>query len=706
MKVSIRVKIVALGAIISALTMAVSLFVSDYLFRMNSQNELLDNVYLWLDSLEDDYLNHEYSETYRARVEDTYNYVNDIYKTGVEDPEEFESFDAKKQYFKNRYKWVYTIDGIGMYWQSEEERTFRANYDDLSETLRNAAVGKNAASVYLVYFDDTNNQMIFLADDSSYIANYKFEYHLPGSHVTVTNRPQKEEKHYSFNYNGLMTKCIPIGTPANSDDTIAYIMIEYNFDAIDAEARTIFLLELLTLSLTYIVLLVMFFILSHFMVTRNVIKLSKSSQKFTDSLKSKKELVVEDPHIKSRDEIRDLSNSFVALENEIINYVDIITKEAQEKEKFNAELSIASKIQLDSLPNSNYADKNLNLKAFIKTAKEVGGDFYDYFYLNDNQLLITICDVSGKGVPAALFMMKGKELIKSFIKTDSSLPDAIYKANNELVKNNYENLFITAFVAIIDFAKHEIKYVNAGHEKPYLLTNGEVEKLDGISNFVLGGESGFPYVEEKHSFNPGDRIFLFTDGLNEAINSKEEEFSYSRIEEVLKDNINSSINEIIENMNIAHNKFVAGEDVFDDVTMLLIEASKNELHLSYQNEDVTIIEQIVDQFEKTFAGLSAKVKSEVGIIIDEIVNNIISYSEVENLELDIDFKLEKNELVIIFKDNGKKFDPLQKEDKYLEEYSDDIETGGFGIGLVKTLSTSQKYEYKNKRNILMIRKDI
>ena len=152
----------------------------------------------------------------------------------------------------------------------------------------------------------------------------------------------------------------------------------------------------------------------------------------------------------------------------------------------------------------------------------------------------------------------------------------------------------------------------------------------------------------------------------------------------------------------AQEAFVNSEEVFDDVTMVVFQTNDNKLHLSYGKEGVSIIEEIVNKFENTFPYLTNKEKSEAGIIIDEIVNNIISYSENDKLEFSIDFEMRDNKLTIVFTDNGKKFNPLDRKDKYLDGYSDDVEIGGFGISLVKSLSKSQKYEYKDKKNILTV----
>ncbi len=706
MKISIRTKIVALGALISVLTSGAALLLTNFLYRNNGINNVLKSVDNWLSNLDDDYRSDVYGEEYRGQVEATYNYIRGIYDLDPDDPT-FTDFKSKKSHFKEKYNWCYPIEGISMHYQTDEERTFRAAYSELIYGLKDAQIATSATNVTVFFIDNDRNRIVYLGDESSYTANIGIEYDLPGSYVeNVTARPFLDGQYYNFNFTGADLRGIAVGSTADPDAKIAYIMIQYHFQQVFDNANQLIKNEAITLSITSVVMVAMFFILAHFLVTKNVTKLNKTSKEFTNSLIKNETLDVKDPKIKSNDEISDLSNSFTQMEREIINYVSIVKEETQNRERMNAELAVASKIQLESLPNPNYSDKNVKLNSFIKTAKEVGGDFYDYFYINENQLVITICDVSGKGIPAALFMMKGKELIKSNIKSEIDLQSAIFKANNNLIKNNDENLFITAFIAVIDFEKNTITYVNAGHEKPYILSKGKVIKLEGTSNFVLGGDDNFKFVSESKAFNKGDRIFLFTDGLNEAINEKEEEFSYSRVEEVLKNSINESNEEIISNMNKAQNDFVKTQEVFDDVTMLIVSNGNDRLTLNFDNKDYSSIEKIVDTFNDNFSFIGDQEKSEVGIIIDEVVNNIISYSGVDELVYSVDFEINKNELVITFKDNGVEFNPLNNNKKYLENYHDKIELGGFGVSLVKNLSSKQKYEYIERHNVLKVYKKI
>ena len=321
--------------------------------------------------------------------------------------------------------------------------------------------------------------------------------------------------------------------------------------------------------------------------------------------------------------------------------------------------------------------------------------------------MVLVSDVSGKGIPASLFMMKGKELIKSALLSDNSLAATVNSVNNSLARNNKELLFITSFIGVIDLKKKEIRYVNAGHEKPYIVSKSGVIKLDGESNVMLGVEEGFNFKEESHKFNKGDYLFMFTDGLNESINHTNEEFGYSRIEESLEGTSELPLDELLKKINDKLDEFTKGNEQFDDVTILVVKNRDGELKLHYEKKEYEIIPEIVDKFEETFSFLKVDTKSAVGIIIDEIVNNYISYEEREDLVIDVHFFIRNKELILQISSNGGDYDPFaNNQEKYLEEFSLDLPEGGFGVSIVKDLSKSQKYEYKNGRSIIEITLDI
>lgn len=298
--------------------------------------------------------------------------------------------------------------------------------------------------------------------------------------------------------------------------------------------------------------------------------------------------------------------------------------------------------------------------------------------------------------------MKSKELIKSKLLGGSSLSDAVKEVNNILTTNNDECLFVTSFIGVINFKKEEIRYVNSGHEKPYIISNDKIIKLDGESNYVLGAVPGVDFIEEKHSFKAGEAIFMFTDGLNESIDDKREEFSYSRIEEMLQNSSGCSLDSYLSNMNNALNDFTSGQEPFDDVTMMIVKYNNGSLKLTYSEKDPHIIPDMVDKFNEAFPYLDNETKPKVGVILDELINNYISYEKREDLVIEVSFSYKKS-LVVEIVTNGADYNPfVSHKEKYLEEFSHDIEEGGFGISIVKDLAKSTSYEYKDGHTHIII----
>ena len=700
-RIPILLKVILLGIVVSILTSGTALVVSHFNQKKQVEKNYLENINNTLDAVDEVFTNNDssYTDTYVDAFEYSKNYIKDIYD---EDPEkrqqgENESFAEHAQYYAELYPWLYPHDPhFGFL--TKEESALKAAYYTITNLLNNFQMSSDTISVFAYYIDE-NNRMVFLADtrmdDSERKPNDYF--HIPGTYYQLSESDlPTSEKHPLLTLGGYQTRYTAVySLDEVNPHLIAYVSIQYSFEKVDQETVNILKNELLIMGLSSLVLIAIYTLFSYLLFVRNINKLSKASSDIRERLVNKKMKDVVDIEVKSHDEMRDLADSFNEMERAIINYVDIIHKEAKEKERTNAELNVASKIQLDSLPNRTFDDSQTSIRAYIKPAKEVGGDFYDYFYLDDHRLALIVADVSGKGIPASLFMMKGKELIKSAVQSSKSLVDAISSVNKILAKNNNELLFITSFIGVIDFKKNKINYVNAGHEKPYLVSNNKVIKLDGVSNVVLGVDENHVYVEESHEFKEGDYLLMFTDGLNESINKNNEEFGYARIEEALKDSSALPLDEVINRINTSFDAFTNSKDQFDDVTMLLVKSWSNELKLHYKNSDYHIITDAVDQFNEKFSFLSEKTKASVGVILDEILNNYISYEKKDGLEINVEFSLVKDGLQLVLSNNGSDFNPFKNhQEKFIDQFNHEIEPGGFGLTIVKDLSKSYSYEYK------------
>lgn len=711
-KFPIILKIGLLGVLASSIAAGVALTVSSVIQTKRSEETLIDNIDQALYSVEYKYSAGETGASLVESLIDIKDYILGIYsQEDVHDKklEDFSSFDEYEAYFKNKQPWIFprpdALDGRTEFFQ------FQAEYHELSQMLISAHLASSGRAAYVCFTDEDEDgeRLVFINDSRIFNSDLADSfYHLPSSHYVIKDTDYKteadDEGYAGYMLAGYLTRMVPIYQyDSNGDGTlIAYLYIEYDTVAIKEQNKKMLLTELGIISGVMVMTILVYMLLAHLAITRNLNKLTKKTDRISADLKAKKEIKPTKLNFKMHDEIASLSSSFELMEQEIANYVSIIKAEAKENERRLADLEVSSKIQLNSLPPNKYIDGNLHLVSYIKPAKVVGGDFYDYFY-NKDKFVVLIADVSGKGVPAALFMMKAKELIKSKILSGLSLVDAVSEANNELTINNEESLFVTAFIASIDFSNNVMSYVNAGHEKPYILHQNQVIKLDGDSNFVLGGEENIDYHEEQTNFEVNDSIFIFTDGLNESINKDKEEFGYERIQKTLEQSINLSLEERIDLFNSNLKEFVGEEEQFDDVTMVTLTRLDNKLHLIYDAKDYSIIEDATDKFMKAYPSIDGEIKSKVGIALDELLNNLISYEKKDDLKIELDFEYSKKELKVIITSNGGKFDPFENmTGKYIEEGTNDIDgivPGGFGISLVASLTKERSYSYKNGKSI-------
>lgn len=276
--------------------------------------------------------------------------------------------------------------------------------------------------------------------------------------------------------------------------------------------------------------------------------------------------------VEGNDEISDLANAFNNMTLSIKNYINDLTSLTAEKERIGAELNVATHIQSSMLPSIFPAfpnDKRFDIYATMDPAKEVGGDFYDFFMIDEKHIAIVVADVSGKGIPAALFMVIGKTLIKDHTGMERDLTDVFYEVNNMLCESNSENLFITAFEAVINIETGYLTYVNAGHEMPYIYRKGkEWTAYQMKPGFVLAGMENMKFTGGEITLEPGDKIFQYTDGVTEATNSNNELYGMDRLKVALDANTNKTMNELLKAVKEDIDKFVGEAPQFDDITML------------------------------------------------------------------------------------------------------------------------------------------
>ena len=278
--------------------------------------------------------------------------------------------------------------------------------------------------------------------------------------------------------------------------------------------------------------------------------------------------------IRTRDEIQQLAEDIVKMEKDIGAYIADITAITAERERIGAELNVAKKIQADMLPSRfpAFPDRtDFDIFASMDPAKEVGGDFYDFFLLDDDHIALVIADVSDKGVPAALFMVVAKTLLKNEASITRSPKQILEAVNVQLWENNTHKMFVTAWICILEISTGNCVAANAGHEYPAIRkANGEFELLKDSHGFVLGGIRKSFYSEYTFHVEKGGAVFVYTDGVTEAANSAEELFGTARMLDALNTDSGASSAEIIWNTRSAIDTFVGDAPQFDDITMLCV----------------------------------------------------------------------------------------------------------------------------------------
>lgn len=280
-------------------------------------------------------------------------------------------------------------------------------------------------------------------------------------------------------------------------------------------------------------------------------------------------------NIRTGDEIQALSEAIKTMELEINEYIQDLTTVTAEKERIGAELNVATQIQADMLPRIFPAfpeREEFDVYATMNPAKEVGGDFYDFFLVDDDHLAVVIADVSGKGVPAALFMVIAKTLIKNHAQNQEAPGTVFTQTNEQLCEGNDAGLFVTAWMGVLEISTGKFVYVNAGHNPPLLKrAGGQFEWLKSRPGFVLAGMEGVRYRENTLQLEPGDRLYLYTDGVTEATNSHEELFGDERLQNALNEYMDLPVEQFLPKIKECIDAFVGDADQFDDITMLALD---------------------------------------------------------------------------------------------------------------------------------------
>ena len=386
----------------------------------------------------------------------------------------------------------------------------------------------------------------------------------------------------------------------------------------------------------------------------------------------------------------------------------------KEKERIGGELRVASEIQQNMLPHSYMQHDDVDIFGKLVPAREVGGDLYDY-YIRDEKLFFCIGDVSGKGAPSAMVMSVIHSLFRAF-STHENNPARIMQAINEAsCQGNDSNIFVTMFIGVLDLPTGRLRYCDAGHDAPIIIENGELRMEECNPHLPVAVFDDVKYDVQETLLKPDSTLFLYTDGLTEAMNIKHKQFGIKRVEEVLAANHQLHPQQLLEAINLQVREFVGDAEQSDDLTMLAIHYTpkhfestlaetlliKNDVH--EVSKFSTFIKSVMEKLsiEKTLA-------RQLRLAIEEAVVNVIDYAypagQEGNIEVQIMSDGETLKTVLI--DSGVAFDPTAKEKADTSLSVEDRQIGGLGILLVRELMDSINYERIDGQNILTLIKKI
>ena len=503
----------------------------------------------------------------------------------------------------------------------------------------------------------------------------------------------------------------------------------------DAEAYEIAFADILLFTVIYV-------LIAHLVnqiVVNNIQLINKSLGKITNG--NLNEVVT----VRSTSEFASLSDDINQTVVALKGYI-----EAAEK-RIEQELLLAQTIQVSVLPqNFTFPDhKEFNLFASMKPAKEVGGDFYDFFFVDRDKIALVIADVSGKGIPAAMFMMRSKTAIRSFAKAGGTPEEILIKANAALCEGNDAEMFVTAWIGILDLTTGLMQCANAGHEYPVLMHAGsKYELIKDKHSLALAAMPSTKPKPYEIQLQPGDRLFVYTDGIPEAINEETKQYGTDRMIETLNCTLDKSIVETLPFVADDINTFKGETDQFDDITMLGFEflypcgatgtrekAVNSSEQIPHDTEvagapdtrptktltvgaAVEKLPQVMEFIESSLeeVGCGKKAQTQIEVSVEELFVNIANYAytgaagagekSTGTATITFDFASETRTVTISLIDSGVPYNPLAKTDPDITLSAEERQVGGLGIFMVKKNMDKVLYDFADGKNITTIEKII
>ena len=483
-------------------------------------------------------------------------------------------------------------------------RSMPENYEKLRTELNKVKECSDIEYLYAIYFDDIND-----IHSLHYAINAKTQEELnsgkPLSEIySYMGKPCEKD---GFADDTLQTLWEAVKSQKRENGTLDGVSDKYGhmlngyrvvFDSADNPAglicveidiyrihinmrRYVIAVVFIAFVLTAVIILIYLFSTQRNLINP-IIRITESSDAFVKKMQSNADpetLIFEPANVTSGKELCHLADNVKSLADGVASYMTNLQAVTTERERISTELSLAQRIQASMLPHifPPYPDRQeFDIYAIMEPAKEVGGDFYDFFLIDEDHLCIVMADVSGKGIPAALFMMIAKTILQSCAMLGKSAAEILTKTNEALCTNNQVEMFVTVWLGILEISTGKLTCANAGHEYPMLKQNGgEYVLYKDKHSFPVGGMEGMRYMEYEIQLRAGDRLFLYTDGVPEAADAQNEMFGYDRMLDVLNGADHDTPQEILHHVREAVSGFVRDAEQFDDLTMLCMEYRGN-----------------------------------------------------------------------------------------------------------------------------------
>ena len=385
--------------------------------------------------------------------------------------------------------------------------------------------------------------------------------------------------------------------------------------------------------------------------------------------------------------------------------------------RIESELSLARDIQASMLPVvfPPFSEKKdlFDIYALMQPAKEVAGDFYDFFLIDDDHLAIVIADVSGKSVPAAMFMMQARTLIKNTLLINHNPAEMLTEVNKRLCEGNDRGFFVTGWIGVLDINTGHMVYSNAGHTPPAICRNGMFTFLKCKPGFILGGLDTIHFELAEIQLKPQEAIYLFTDGVDEAENARHELFGNDRLLEVLNENSTANMQELCLKTKSSVEYYAREVEQFDDITMLALRYLGNEKNVKYLTVDAdlenlaTVTKFIDEQLEA--AGCPPKTRIRMDVVLDELFSNISKHAYAPGkgkVTIRTEILEDSKTFSMTLLDSGVEFDPTAYINPELEKPAKERKIGGLGLFLVRKTVDEMIYKRENGQNILTVTKRI